>query len=217
MLSRNGKITGSSGNLKSQLPSRVTSTDPIWSHQNPIDQAFQEALSAFDYGSSGIGTCRGQRIDGHGGSAAFSENSKPSNVKRVHGPIDVGTPPQHISTRSSRKDRTSLDNDENGQRLPKHRNVTFDGLAGVQLLGEGSFFLEQIFVNHKTFNLFDYSMSLPYVSDNRKRPPYRYVTLISMAILSASNHRLTLAEIYQRILDSFTYYSLTKSSWQNSV
>jgi hypothetical protein len=38
-----------------------------------------------------------------------------------------------------------------------------------------------------------------------------------MAILQANDRCLPLAQIYQRISDQFSYYSLTESGWQNSV
>ncbi|KAF8538245.1 fork head domain-containing protein [Trichophaea hybrida] len=55
------------------------------------------------------------------------------------------------------------------------------------------------------------------IVDDGKKPPYSYATLIGMAILRASNRRLTLAQIYKWIGDSFQYYRTSNNGWQNSI
>jgi forkhead transcription factor HCM1 len=57
----------------------------------------------------------------------------------------------------------------------------------------------------------------PVIVDDGKKPPYSYATLIGMAILRASNRRLTLAQIYKWIGDSFQYYRSSNNGWQNSI
>ncbi|KAI5783742.1 fork head domain-containing protein [Pyronema domesticum] len=57
----------------------------------------------------------------------------------------------------------------------------------------------------------------PAIVDDGKKPPYSYATLIGMAILRASNRRLTLAQIYKWIGDSFQYYRTSNNGWQNSI
>ncbi|EFO96520.1 hypothetical protein CRE_24249 [Caenorhabditis remanei] len=49
------------------------------------------------------------------------------------------------------------------------------------------------------------------------RPPYSYVSLISMAIKKSPTGQLTLAEIYQWIMDVFPFYHNYPQKWQNSV
>lgn len=71
-------------------------------------------------------------------------------------------------------------------------------------------------VGHGYFSLID-PRSTSQINSKEKRPPYRYATLIAMAILRANNHCLPLAHIYQWISDHFPYYSLTESGWQNSI
>ena len=58
---------------------------------------------------------------------------------------------------------------------------------------------------------------MPLVPDNGAKPPYSYATLIGMAILRAPNRRLTLAQIYKWISDSFSFYNLKDTGWQNSI
>ncbi|OCK83991.1 hypothetical protein K432DRAFT_289836 [Lepidopterella palustris CBS 459.81] len=58
---------------------------------------------------------------------------------------------------------------------------------------------------------------MPAVEDDGKKPQYSYANLIGMAILRAPNRRLTLAQIYKWISDTFIYYRSSETGWQNSI
>ena len=58
---------------------------------------------------------------------------------------------------------------------------------------------------------------MPPVEDDGSKPPYSYATLIGMSILRAPNRRLTLAQIYKWISDTFSYYKNSDAGWQNSI
>ncbi|RDW61923.1 forkhead box transcription factor [Aspergillus mulundensis] len=58
---------------------------------------------------------------------------------------------------------------------------------------------------------------LPPIEDDGAKPPYSYATLIGMSILRAPNRRLTLAQIYRWISDTFSYYKNSDPGWQNSI
>ncbi|CBF77863.1 hypothetical protein AN8858.2 [Aspergillus nidulans FGSC A4] len=58
---------------------------------------------------------------------------------------------------------------------------------------------------------------LPPIEDDGTKPPYSYATLIGMSILRAPNRRLTLAQIYRWISDTFSYYKNSDPGWQNSI
>ncbi|KAF8471929.1 fork head domain-containing protein, partial [Kalaharituber pfeilii] len=58
---------------------------------------------------------------------------------------------------------------------------------------------------------------MPPVEDDGRKPPYSYATLIGMAILRAPGRRLTLAQIYKWISETFAYYKNSDSGWQNSI
>ena len=58
---------------------------------------------------------------------------------------------------------------------------------------------------------------MPPIEDDGTKPPYSYATLIGMSILRAPCRRLTLAQIYKWISDTFSYYKNSDTGWQNSI
>ncbi|KAN0072493.1 Fork head domain containing protein [Elaphomyces granulatus] len=58
---------------------------------------------------------------------------------------------------------------------------------------------------------------MPPIEDDGMKPPFSYATLIGMSILRAPNRRLTLAQIYKWISDTFSFYRNSDSCWQNSI
>jgi len=59
---------------------------------------------------------------------------------------------------------------------------------------------------------------MPAIEDDGNKPAYSYAQMIGMAILRAPNRRLTLAQIYEWISNTFKYYREdTKQSWHNSI
>lgn len=78
--------------------------------------------------------------------------------------------------------------------------------------------------SHKKARLSDSSATIlpnpedmPVVEDDGGKPQYSYATLIGMSILRAPGRRLTLAQIYKWIQDSFAYYRRADAGWQNSI
>ena len=49
------------------------------------------------------------------------------------------------------------------------------------------------------------------------KPQHSYIGLIAMAILSSKDHKLVLADIYQYILDNFSYFRHRGPGWRNSI
>jgi forkhead transcription factor HCM1 len=59
---------------------------------------------------------------------------------------------------------------------------------------------------------------MPAVEDDGNKPSYSYAMLIGMAILRAPSRRLTLAQIYKWISDTFVFYrNSQETGWQNSI
>ncbi|KAH7338521.1 forkhead transcription factor-like protein [Pyrenochaeta sp. MPI-SDFR-AT-0127] len=59
---------------------------------------------------------------------------------------------------------------------------------------------------------------MPTVDDDGNKPSYSYAMLIGMAILRAPSRRLTLAQIYKWISDTFAFYrNSQETGWQNSI
>ncbi|MCJ1256609.1 hypothetical protein MMC24_004433 [Lignoscripta atroalba] len=58
---------------------------------------------------------------------------------------------------------------------------------------------------------------MPHVEDDGTKPPYSYASLIGMSILRSPSRRLTLAQIYKWISDTFSYYRASDTGWQNSI
>jgi len=49
------------------------------------------------------------------------------------------------------------------------------------------------------------------------KPPFSYITLITMAIENSPSRMATLSDIYQYISSTFAYYRNNRQRWQNSI
>jgi len=67
-------------------------------------------------------------------------------------------------------------------------------------------------LNHTTDDVFTKKCSLSHA-----KPPYSYISLITMAIESTESKMVTLSDIYQYIMELFPYYKQNQQRWQNSI
>ncbi|OPJ83187.1 hepatocyte nuclear factor 3-alpha isoform A [Patagioenas fasciata monilis] len=81
--------------------------------------------------------------------------------------------------------------------------------AGVAAMGTA---LSPSGINAMTRDAKTFKRSYPHA-----KPPYSYISLITMAIQQAPSKMLTLSEIYQWIMDLFPYYRQNQQRWQNSI
>jgi forkhead transcription factor HCM1 len=61
------------------------------------------------------------------------------------------------------------------------------------------------------------SESFAMIIDDGSKPGHSYAQLIGMAILRSPQRRLTLAQIYKWISDTFSFYNANDAGWQNSI
>ena len=59
--------------------------------------------------------------------------------------------------------------------------------------------------------------SFPPLHDDGSKPSHSYAQLIGMSILRSPARRLTLAQIYKWISDTYSFYSAQDAGWQNSI
>ena len=60
---------------------------------------------------------------------------------------------------------------------------------------------------------------IDYSDDSAKdlKPPYSYATMISQAIFSTGEEKMSLSNIYKFIMDNYAFYRHSQTGWQNSI
>lgn len=108
-------------------------------------------------------------------------------------------------------------------------NFSLDGLYGQKspkkrALMDAASLQENPTKKNKTDNLPESDTVLipapeefPILHDDGTKPSHSYAMLIGMSILRAPKRRLTLAQIYKWISETYSYYSCADAGWQNSI
>jgi forkhead transcription factor HCM1 len=106
-----------------------------------------------------------------------------------------------------------------------HDNFTIDGMYGQKsqqkrVLMEAAPIEESRSTKRRKLDTEAYLPTIDQIQshhDDGSKPAHSYATLIGMAILRAPNRRLTLAQIYKWISDTYSYYNAADAGWQNSI
>lgn len=106
---------------------------------------------------------------------------------------------------------------------PKQRQLMFDNFPGLFAAAAASSEQQQFqnqvnhFQQHNGANGGhgnDYKMM---IKSEEPKPQHSYIGLIALAILSSPEKKLVLSDIYQWILDNYTYFHTRGSGWRNSI
>ncbi|KAF1746477.1 hypothetical protein GCK72_022933 [Caenorhabditis remanei] len=125
-------------------------------------------------------------------------------------------------------EKVKTENDETS-----YENEVFDGAASIR--NDGISMLPNIvaagndkavtsatsFLNHPDLSEQEYANVLEKImregTYGNLKPPFSYISLITMAIQKSADRQLTLAEIYDWIMMLFPFYLNNQQRWQNSV
>lgn len=127
----------------------------------------------------------------------------PLGFTPVTGSTSVATSSASVVNRSSARNSSSTVSTINAAAASPVESRSYSGNGGQELTAQELDNVHEKIRRHGSYG--------------QSKPPYSYISLITMAIQKSTTRQMTLSEIYNWIMELFPYYQNNQQRWQNSI